>query len=113
MLCKKNRLKRKSDFENILKNGRSARADFLSIKFIGNKLPDSRFGFIVSKKVSNKATRRNLIKRRLRNSVRLKIGAIKTGFDVIFLAAPEIKNKKYKEIDEAIGKTLISAGLLE
>ncbi len=113
MLYKQNRLAKKKDFEAVFQKGQTAKAGFLYIKFKENGLKCSRFGFIVSKKVSNKATRRNLVKRRLRNAIRLKINEIAAGFDIAFVALPAILNKKYKEIDEEIAKTLKSANLMQ
>lgn len=111
MLYKQNRLTKKKDFEAVFKKGKTAKADFLYARFKNNGLECSRLGFIVSKKVSNKATRRNLIKRRLRNAARLKIGAVKPGFDIAFVALPAILNKKYKEIEQEIEKILKFADL--
>ncbi len=73
MLGKENRLRRKKDFEEIFKKGRSFKESFLVLKILKNNLKVSRFGFVVSQKVSKKAVVRNKIKRRLREIVGLNI----------------------------------------
>ncbi len=113
MLYQINRLRKKKDFEAVFKKGKIIKADFLYIKFFRNNLDCSRIGFVVSKKVSNKAVVRNLIKRRLRNAARLKIGVVKNGFDIVFVALPAVKNKTHKETSEEIQKIFQSAELLE
>ena len=55
MLPKKYRLTNKKDFEKVFKIGQGRHAKILGIKFVKNNLENSRFGFIVSKKVFSKA----------------------------------------------------------
>ncbi len=102
MLAKKNRLKKKKDFEKIFKEGKSFKEKFLIIKFLSNNLGYSRFGFIVSQKISKKAVLRNKIKRRMTEAVRGEIKGFKKGIDAIFIALPGIENQKFLEIKEII-----------
>lgn len=104
MLPKENRLKKKKDIERVFKKGMSFKEDFLILKMVKNNLKKSRFAFIVSQKVSKKATLRNKIKRRLRELVRLKLKKIKGGLDFIFLTTPGIKEKDFWELDKTINK---------
>ncbi len=85
------------------------------MKIASNGKGVSRFGFIVSKKISKKAVVRNKVKRRLRESVRLKLknGSIKNGFDAIILTRPPIVDKSFVEIDEVVSKLLGKAGALK
>lgn len=98
MLSFKNRLKRKKDFEKIYSDGKSANADSIFLKFIKNNKTETRIGFVVSKKVSNKAVERNLIKRILRNYCREKISEMVPGLDIVVIAKKEIKNLSKEEI---------------
>ena len=59
MLVQKNRLTKKKDFDKTFKQGQGFKHDFLYLKIKKNNLESSRFGFIVSKKFSKKATERN------------------------------------------------------
>ena len=115
MLAKKFRLRLKNDFKKVFEQGKFCRERFLTIKILSNDSEIPRFGFIVSKKVSKKATVRNKVKRRLRESIRLKIknGLIKGGFDAIILTRPEIAERNFAEIDETINKLLEKARVLK
>lgn len=114
MLQKENRLIRKDDFQRIHKMGRFFGDKFLAIRVIKNNLEVSRVGFLVGLKVSKKSTVRNKIRRRLREIFRLLIkeGKIKEGFDIIVLVRPEIVERDYNEIGEAIKTVLRKASLL-
>ena len=112
MLPKKNRVKKKGDIEKVLRGGEWFRETFLVLKKRENKLKDSRFGFIVSQKVSKKAVVRNKIKRRLRESVMPLIKKIKSGQDFAFIALPKTETKNFLEIDEVVKKILNKAKVL-
>ena len=112
MLAKKNRLTKKKDFENVFKRGRSFKENFLIFKIIENHLGKSRFGFVVSQKISKKAILRNKIKRRISESVRCKIGKLKKGIDGILIALPKIGEKDFLEIDETIKELFKRAKIL-
>lgn len=111
MLPRENRLKKKKDFERVFKIGKGCGGPFLFLKFYNNNLKVSRFGFVVSAKVSKKAVTRNKIKRQLREIIRLKLVKIKTGYDFIILTNPGIVKKDYREIDKAITDIFQKANL--
>lgn len=104
MLAKENRLKNKKDFERVFKKGKGFKSSFLVLKMASNNLEISRFGFIVSLKISKKAAVRNKIRRRLSEAIRLNLGDIKKGVDVVLIALPGIENKEFTEIQEVIKK---------
>jgi ribonuclease P protein component len=102
MLPKEYRLTKKKDFEIIFKQGKSARSDVLSCKILKNNLSESRFGFIVSKKVSGKATVRNKVKRRLRSVIQKELQNIKKSSDIIIIALPGIEKKTFLQTQELV-----------
>jgi len=101
-LPKINRLTKKKDFELVFKKGESIKNDFLIFKILKNHLKESRFGFVVSKKVSNKATIRNKVKRRLRDVISGKLKEIGKSVDLIIITLPGIEKKEFSEIQEII-----------
>jgi len=113
MLAKENRIKKNKDFGIIFKKGKRTREKGLTLNWSANGLDVSRFGFIVSKKVSKKATVRNKIKRRLREIVRGKRHFVKKGMDCALIANPGLEKENYKEISEIIEKLFKRAGLLK
>jgi len=104
MLSSQNRLRKKSDINNVFKEGRTVAGNFIFLRAAKNKLNTNRFAFVVSFKVSPKSVLRNKIKRRLREAVKKIIPEIKRGFDFIIIAKPEIIDKKFKAIQEEINE---------
>jgi len=102
MLPKKNRLKKKKDFERVFKGGKSFKKGFLILRFKENDLKINRFGFVVSKKISKKAVKRNQIKRRLREVVRSNIDFYKKGFDLVYISLPGLEKQNFQKIKDTI-----------
>jgi ribonuclease P protein component len=113
MLPKENRLRKKRDFEKVLKFGKGLRQKAFFLKTAKNSLPQSRFGFIVSKKTAKKAVDRNKIKRHLREIVWRNLGGIKIGYDAVFIAYPAIKELGFKERESLFKDALDKTRLLE
>ncbi len=109
---KRNILKKKKDFEQVFKYGKGYKKDFLYLKVGNNNLDFARFGIIVNKKISNKAVERNRIKRRLREAIIARKDSIKKANDIIVVALPGIKGKKFNEIDRCIEEAFLRAGIL-
>ena len=106
MLSKANRLRKEKDFEKLFKKGKSFRNGFLILKIVQNNLEESRFGFIVSQKVSKKAALRNKIKRRIRAVARQNIKKIRKGIDVALIALPGLEKKNFLETKEILNALL-------
>lgn len=113
MLLKTNRLRKKKDIENVLKRGKKFKEDFLILRTINNNFKTSRFAFIVSQKISKKASVRNKVKRRLREMIRLRIKKIKKGKDNLLIAVSGLETKDFWEIEETVNKLLKKAELIK
>lgn len=116
MLKKVNRLTKKNDFTAVMR-GKALYSPILLVKYRNNSHNISRFGFIISKKISKKATQRNLAKRRISEIIRLNLVKIAIGFDLVIIASPLIINKqgkvlKSKEIEKILLSTLRQGKLL-
>jgi ribonuclease P protein component len=76
-------------------------------------LEHSRFGFAIGRRVGN-AVIRNRIKRRMRESVRMRLKRheILAGWDVVLIARRPIRDASFHQVDEAIGLVLRRARLL-
>ena len=96
MLPRENRLKKEEDFKKVFKKGRGFTNDLFVLKVIKNNLDISRFAFVISKKISKKATIRNRIKRRLDNVIRVDLPKIKKGWDGIIIVLPGAEIKDFK-----------------
>ena len=112
MLPNVNRLTKKKDFDLVFKQGETAKVDFLIVKTLKNQYPESRFGFIVSKKVSGKATVRNTVKRRLRQAVLNQLGRLKKSLDVVIVTLPGIEKKDFPTIEGVMEKVFKKVTLI-
>jgi len=89
VLNKKNCLKKKKDFEQVIKKGKKIEKAFLVLKFFENSLEEvTRVGFVVSQKISKKASLRNQIKRRLREIIKNNLININYFFQLINVNKP-------------------------
>ena len=112
MLNKKNCLKKKKDFEKVIKRGEKVEKAFLVLKFLENSLIDvTRIGFVVSQKISKKASSRNQIKRRLREIIKNNLINLKPGYDLIFFTKRGIKEKDFSEMEKIVKQVLKRANL--
>ena len=112
MLPKQNRLKNKRDFNGVFKHSRGYRDNFLLLKARKNDLAFSRFGIVVSKKVSKKAVVRNKIRRRLSGIIKKDLAKIKKGVDVVLVASPGLEKEKFEKLEEEMKRILKKAGIL-
>lgn len=114
MLKAEQRLSRQKDFDRVFSQGRFFSEGTLSLKMVRGPYAVSRFGFIVSKKVSKKAVVRNRLKRRLRESVRWadKTGRLVGGWDVVVMPKPVLGTAARGEIKPLVDKLLRKSGLL-
>ncbi len=96
-LNKKNRLKRKKDFEGVFKKGKAVKGSFLFIKYRKNDLDMPRLGFIVSAKIARKAVERNKIRRTLSEAVRKAIGDL-GGYDIIVFVTRKTSLLEKKDV---------------
>ncbi len=111
MLAKINRIKKEIDFKKIYKFGKKTKGNFFILKYTQTKMPYSRFGFVIPANVIKKAVKRNLLKRRISEAVRLNLRKIKKGYDVVILFFKSPAQDEYqfleKEILELIKRTEI------
>lgn len=113
MLQKVYRLVEKNDFQSVLRNGSSVQGSFLGLFFLSNKgVGQTKTGFVVSNKISKKATIRNRLKRLLREVVRQNVYNIKEGFLLVFLAEKSIVDARPELVKEEVLNLLTKASLL-
>lgn len=102
------RIKRKKDFEKILKNGKRAHTETLTVVYI--KSSELMMAVCVGKKFG-KSVKRNTIKRLLREAFR--VYCDKTG-SYSFLLIPRVREEySYHAFSRDLGKILTKEHLLE
>lgn len=115
MLSKINRLQKEKDIERVFQKGRGFKEDFLVLKTLKNNSNKIRFGFVISKKVSKKASTRNKIKRRLSELVgsKLKSKASVSYSDNLLIAAPGLEIKDFWEMEETMNRLFQKSGIIK
>jgi ribonuclease P protein component len=112
MLGKENRLRKKKEFDNVWKNGRSSFDGLFGVKAVLNELPNSRFGVSVGLKFSKKAVERNSIRRKVRTFIATAIPNIKKNVDVVITCLPGSRGKKTPEVHSSLESLLKNLRLL-
>lgn len=102
MLPRSLRLPLRQNFLSIKKEGRRIQSSFLTLLYVPFQGENSRFAFIISKKVSNKATVRNKMKRQLSQIVEETIPSFKNIYNIVFIAKPNIVNVDNNKLKEEI-----------
>jgi len=100
MLPKNQRLTSEKDFKRVYQKGSFFSANLFNVNYLPNRLPLSRLGVVVTKKVASKSVERNLLKRRCREVARKIYTEIPSGFDVIIVIKEKAKGIKFEEIEK-------------
>lgn len=104
------RLRRSAEFELLHRQGQRWQHPLLVLIVRANGQQDSRFGFSAGRRVGN-AVRRNRAKRRMRESVRARMGEIQPGWDCLLIARRPLIDAPFADVDAAIAGLFQRAGL--
>ena len=108
MIIIKNNLEYKSVY-----NCKNSVSDYNLVLFLKkNNLGYNRFGFTAAKKIK-KAVTRNIIRRRLKEIVRLNEYKLKEGYDIIFMARVNASESDYKNLEKSYNKLTKRSNLLK
>ena len=104
------RLRRRKDFDNVFRKGRSWNNELLVLRSLPNDLPHNRFGFITSKRLG-KAVVRNRTRRRIREAVR--VLPLATSWDVVVSAKTKAAAADFQLLRASVIDLLTKAQLLQ
>ena len=102
-------LTKPAQYALVYEKGSSWVSPLVVMRVLPNGLTLSRYGFSVSKRLG-KAVKRNKVKRRLREILRL--ASVKAGWDMVFIARPAASEADYASLDKAVKGLLSRAELL-
>ena len=94
-------IKLNSDFRRIYARGKSAVSPCVVVYCRRNRLGRNRTGYTVSKKLGG-AVRRNRIRRRLREIVRLNQTRLCQGYDLIVVARTRALDAEYRRLEKDV-----------
>jgi ribonuclease P protein component len=104
------RLRRPDQFQRVRRDGRKWDTGLLSLNAAPSRRRATRCGFIISKRFG-KAVDRNRARRRVREAVRLAMGSIASGWDLVFiLRSQELTTVAFAQIEAAVAQLLQRAG---
>jgi len=86
MLANINRLRRDREIKKVFAKGRQEKSPNFSLRYLPNRISDNRFAIVVGTKVDKRSTRRNAIKRQMREIIRRDVDKFPKGFDFILSA---------------------------
>ena len=98
MLPRQFRLSRERDINAVLRRGKRVMGLYATLRTFPHTYAKPRIGFIVSRKVHNKPTSRNLVKRRMRGIVSAEVMTLQPGYDYLFTAHPKAVAASYEEL---------------
>jgi ribonuclease P protein component len=109
MLNNINRLRKAIEIQKVFKFGKSIRSANFSIHYNPSRRGNNRFAVVVGTKVDKRATRRNAIKRLVREVIRQNLPSMPTSFDIV-ITGHKLPNWPIKladvqpELTELLGK---------
>lgn len=109
-MLKKDILRRKDDFTNIYRKGKSVGERFIVLFYKKNNLSYNRTAFLASKKVGNSVAR-NRARRLMKENYRFLKTDIKDGYDLIFIARNTINDKKAYDVEKSMKRAISKAKL--
>jgi ribonuclease P protein component len=112
MLTAKNRLRKRTEFAYSYKHGKSFNGANFSVTIFKRKDKLLRIGFSVSKKVGG-AVLRNKVKRQMRAVIQNALPQIEVGYNLIFIAKPEITKITFDELNTQMFLMLKKYNLLK
>lgn len=98
---KKYRLRKNMEFKRVYNGGKNYWNRNLILYVRKNDLKNSRIGITITKKIGN-AVVRNRIRRRMKEIIRLRLGNIKNGYDLILIPKKNVIDISYKDLESAM-----------
>lgn len=99
-------IKSNKEFMKVYKKGKFSANRLVSVYFIPNKSPYNKLGITTSKKIGN-AVERNRARRIIRAAYRNSETLFPIGFDIVFVARPDIVSAKSTDIEKFIKKRVL------
>jgi ribonuclease P protein component len=100
-------LRSREDYDRVFHQGSVFHTKYFTFRVLKQKIQQTRVAIVVSKKVSTKATARNLMRRRIREYIRTSESTT-GGRDIIVHVKPEAEKLPRKELRECLAEAVDS-----
>lgn len=105
-------IKKNAEYKTVY-NCNNSISDYNLVLFIKkNNYEFNRFGFTAAKKIK-RAVQRNVIRRRLKEIVRLNENNLKEGYDIVLMARVNATESDYKDLEKSFYKLVKRKNLLK
>lgn len=105
------RLRASDDFQRVRRQGRAYSHPCLTLSLAAAAQPHNRYGIITPKRLG-KAVRRNQMRRRLRESLRLLHPRLRQGHDIVLIARPAGVAQSFVALQSTLLSLCLQAGLV-
>ena len=109
MLPRKNRLSARQPFHSAM----SFHNELFTLKAKKGSLVESRFAFVVGKRIDKRAVVRNESKRVIRSCVEALLPQISPGYDMLFILKKRLKRDEKENACEKVADTFIRGRMLK
>ena len=110
-MMREKKLRKIKEYATVYRRGEKIYGKYVLLFFMPNQQEISRFGVVTTKKVGN-AVIRNKWRRRIKEIVREYGDDLQSGYDIIVLARPRIKESEFSSVKKDITRVLRKARLL-
>ncbi len=111
MLPRPYRLRQRSDFERLRREGKKVNHPLAVLVYCRNDHRHSRFAFTAGRHIGG-AVERNRAKRRLREAVRSHLAAVSPGWDCLIIARTPTAGAPFSQLEAGVRQLLTRAGIL-
>lgn len=112
MTKKEGKIRTEKQFALLFRKGRAVHDGGCMLRFLRNTVGRTRVAYVVGSKVSKLAVERNLLRRRIREAYIKEKPNVLPGFDIVFFARPEMKNRPYADVAKSVHALLERARLI-
>ena len=106
------RLRKPADFQRVREAADRSWAHPLLVLYAApNDHGHTRVGITVGKRVAKSAVKRNVIRRRIREAIRLRYTRIRPGYDLVCIARNASLRATWPQLREAVDSVIQRAGL--
>ena len=110
MLSKKFRFHSRGGVRYVYQKGKTIRSPKMSLVFTDNTRGFTRMAVVVSKKVEKSAVKRNRIRRRVYEVLRLNLDKIPKKMDYVFVVfSKDVIKMEYSELEKVVGDLVAEA----